>query len=47
VPDGLDAYRAYRDRATAFLEARNQRIAAWDAGAEFSLVGDLAGVRER
>jgi len=45
VPDGLDAYRAYRDRATAFLEARNQRIAVWDTGAEFSLVSDLAGVR--
>jgi len=31
VPDTLDAYLAYRDRAVGFIEARNQRILAWTA----------------
>ena len=30
LPVTLDAYRRYRDRAVAFIEARNQRIAAHD-----------------
>jgi len=29
VPDGLDAYRDYRDHAVRFIEARNRRIATW------------------
>ena len=32
VPDGLDAYRDYRDHAVRFIEARNRRIASWWAG---------------
>lgn len=29
VPDDMVSYVSYRDRATAFLEARNERISAW------------------
>jgi hypothetical protein len=31
VPAGLDAYLAYRERAMAFIESRNRRIAAFVA----------------
>lgn len=29
LPQSVDAYRSYRDNASAFLRARNGRIAAW------------------
>jgi hypothetical protein len=29
VPDGADSYLAYREAAIEFIEARNERIAAW------------------
>ena len=29
VPDGLEAYARYLDKAEAFIKARNKRIAAW------------------
>ncbi|WP_168914787.1 DUF6994 family protein [Microcella flavibacter] len=31
LPQTVDAYRAYRDEATAFLHARNRRMADWAA----------------